>query len=184
MKTTQVDPDGTVRCPNCGATSFSEKRTGKAKWGVAVTGVATLGIGALVGVAAAPKRLKCNGCGTNLRRGGGTPIRHHGSANADPARPTSEPTNSTERINFGPTPSERVESWTAAMQSKNEQVKSDFEHAKTREVGYLPEGVHPKSIRAKQIRRAQEKAARMMPTEANEARSSKSPESPDADRHQ
>jgi len=42
-----------------------QKRTGKAKW----VGVLTVG----VGVAAMPKRLKCNGCGENLKRGGPAP---------------------------------------------------------------------------------------------------------------
>lgn len=62
MKETQVDAEGNVRCPVCGATDFSDKRTGKAK----LVGVATVGVGAL----AMPKRLKCRGCGTNLKRGG------------------------------------------------------------------------------------------------------------------
>lgn len=62
MKSTIVDAEGIVRCPVCNARdSFTTKRTGKAK----VMGVATLG----VGMAAMPKRLKCNGCGTNLKRG-------------------------------------------------------------------------------------------------------------------
>jgi ribosomal protein S27E len=62
MKSTVVDEDGTVRCPVCGAVnSFMQKRTGKAK----IIGVATVGVGAV----AMPKRLKCNGCGTNLKRG-------------------------------------------------------------------------------------------------------------------
>jgi len=63
MKSTQVDSDGRVRCPVCGADDFSDKRTGKAK----AAGFITLGIG----VVAMPKRLKCRGCGTNLKRGGG-----------------------------------------------------------------------------------------------------------------
>ena len=58
-----VDGDGNVRCPVCGASDFSDKRTGKAKWGVGVT----LGVAV---IAAAPKRLKCRGCGENLKRGG------------------------------------------------------------------------------------------------------------------
>lgn len=63
MKKTVVDEEGDVRCPKCGArNSFTVKRTGKAKWGVGLT----LGVGAL----AAPKRLKCNGCGANLKRAG------------------------------------------------------------------------------------------------------------------
>lgn len=62
MKSTIVTGDGQVRCPECGAVnSFTSKRTGKAKWAAGVT----LGVGAL----AMPKRLKCNGCGTNLKRG-------------------------------------------------------------------------------------------------------------------
>jgi hypothetical protein len=61
MKSTIVDKDGDVRCPKCNArNSFTSKRTGKAK----VIGVVTVG----VGVVAMPKRLKCNGCGTNLKR--------------------------------------------------------------------------------------------------------------------
>lgn len=63
MKRTVVDENGDVRCPKCGArNSFTVKRTGKAKW---VAGM-TMGVGAL----AMPKRLKCNGCGTNLKRSG------------------------------------------------------------------------------------------------------------------
>lgn len=62
MKSTQVDSDGRVRCPVCGASDFSDKRTGKAK----AAGFITLG----VGVVAMPKRLKCRGCGENLKRGG------------------------------------------------------------------------------------------------------------------
>lgn len=62
MKKTVIDEEGDVRCPKCGAkNSFTVKRTGKAKW----AGAVTLGVGALV----MPKRLKCNGCGANLKRG-------------------------------------------------------------------------------------------------------------------
>ena len=66
MKSTYVDPaTGDVVCPVCGARNqFTVKRTAKAKW----TGIATVG----VGMAAMPKRLSCNGCGTNLKRGGGS----------------------------------------------------------------------------------------------------------------
>lgn len=54
MKRTVVDENGDVRCPKCGAkNSFMTKRTGKGK----------LTAGLL-----APKRLKCNGCGANLKR--------------------------------------------------------------------------------------------------------------------
>lgn len=63
MKSTIVDSQGNVHCPKCGSTQFTSKRTGKAKWG----GVITLG----VGVAAMPKRLKCQGCGENLKTGSG-----------------------------------------------------------------------------------------------------------------
>ena len=60
MKSVRVI-DGDVVCPKCGARNqFVSKRTGKAKW----MAIPTVGIGVL----AAPKRLKCNGCGTNLKR--------------------------------------------------------------------------------------------------------------------
>ena len=53
MKTTEVDEQGDVRCPKCGAkNSFTSKRTLKGK---------------MAGSLLAPKRLKCNGCGTNLK---------------------------------------------------------------------------------------------------------------------
>ena len=62
MKSTYVDADGNVVCPVCGAkNSFVSKRTGKGK----TIGIVTVGAGALL----LPKRLKCNGCGTNLKRG-------------------------------------------------------------------------------------------------------------------
>lgn len=63
MKSTVVHEDGSVRCPKCGANlaGAATKRTGKAK----LLGVATVG----VGMAAMPKRLKCSGCGENLKRG-------------------------------------------------------------------------------------------------------------------
>lgn len=63
MKATVVGSDGTVRCPKCGGTSFSDKRSGKAKW----LAVPTVGVGVL----AMPKHLKCNGCGEMLKRGDG-----------------------------------------------------------------------------------------------------------------
>jgi len=63
MRATYVDAEGNVCCPVCGAkNSFTVKRTTKAKW----TAMLTIGVGAL----AMPKRLNCNGCGTNLTRGG------------------------------------------------------------------------------------------------------------------
>lgn len=62
MKSTKVDQEGNVVCPECGAKNqFAIKRTGKAK----LIGVATVGVGAL----AMPKRAKCMGCGTNLKMG-------------------------------------------------------------------------------------------------------------------
>ena len=69
MKSTYVDRDGIVRCPKCHADMASavSKRTGVAKVG----GFATLG----VGVVLMPKRLKCSGCGENLKRGNGKPSR-------------------------------------------------------------------------------------------------------------
>ena len=54
MKSTKVDREtGDVRCPKCGANSFTQKRSVKGK--------------VMMGVVA-PKRLKCNGCGTMLKR--------------------------------------------------------------------------------------------------------------------
>lgn len=54
MRTTVVDEEGIVRCPKCGARdAFTVKRTVKGKISMGVV---------------APKRLKCNGCGTNLKR--------------------------------------------------------------------------------------------------------------------
>lgn len=54
MKTTQVDAEGNVRCPKCGANSFTQKRSAKGK--------------VMGGFVLAPKRLKCNGCGKMLKR--------------------------------------------------------------------------------------------------------------------
>ena len=55
MKSTKVDKEtGAVRCPKCGATGFSDKRSVKGKIGMGIM---------------APKRLKCQGCGTMLKRG-------------------------------------------------------------------------------------------------------------------
>jgi len=54
VKKTKVDDDGRVRCPKCGASDFSDKRTVKGK---------------LVGGVLAPKRLVCRGCGAALKKG-------------------------------------------------------------------------------------------------------------------
>lgn len=55
MKSTVVDEtSGDVRCPKCGAKSFTSKRSAKGKMSMGLM---------------APKRLKCNGCGTMLKRG-------------------------------------------------------------------------------------------------------------------
>lgn len=60
MKKTIVDEAGDVRCPHCNSrNSFVAKRSGMAKW----IAVPTIGIGVL----AMPKRLRCNGCGKNLK---------------------------------------------------------------------------------------------------------------------
>lgn len=69
MKSTVVDANGSVRCPVCGAADFSDKRTGRAKWGAGIAGAVTLGLAAPAAIAAMPKRLKCRGCGENLKRG-------------------------------------------------------------------------------------------------------------------
>ena len=52
MKSTTVDENGDVRCPKCGARSFSQKRSVKGK---------------MMGGVLAPKRLKCQGCGKMLK---------------------------------------------------------------------------------------------------------------------
>jgi DNA-directed RNA polymerase subunit RPC12/RpoP len=63
MRTTRVDKEtGDVRCPKCGANSFITKRTVKGKLMGATMGG--------VGIALMPKRLKCMGCGKNLKFGG------------------------------------------------------------------------------------------------------------------
>lgn len=54
MKKTQVDESGDVRCPKCGAKSFTSKRSVKGKMSAGLL---------------APKRLKCQGCGTMLKTG-------------------------------------------------------------------------------------------------------------------
>jgi hypothetical protein len=53
MKKTQVDEQGTVRCPKCGASAFAQKRSVKGK----------IALGLL-----APKRTKCLGCGSMLKQ--------------------------------------------------------------------------------------------------------------------
>lgn len=117
MKSTGVDAEGVVRCPVCSASSFVEKRTGKAKW----LAVPTLGVGVL----AMPKRLKCSGCGTNLKRGDGPP-----------------------------------DTTTATMRAELDRDREAVQQAKAGAVGDpLPDGVHPRSLRARQIRKAREKAA-------------------------
>jgi hypothetical protein len=63
MKSTTVDSEGNVVCPKCKAkNAYVVKRTGMAKILVG----ATVGVGAL----AAPKRLRCMGCGTYLKMKG------------------------------------------------------------------------------------------------------------------
>ncbi|WP_261561838.1 hypothetical protein [Frankia tisae] len=44
--------------------SFRAKRSFKAKAGIGIAGVATLGVGGAAGALAAPKRIKCLACGT------------------------------------------------------------------------------------------------------------------------
>jgi hypothetical protein len=54
MLSTRVDPDGSVHCPECNATSFTPQRSTGSK--------IAFGFASLL---AAPK-LRCNGCGTML----------------------------------------------------------------------------------------------------------------------
>lgn len=58
-----LDEDGQVRCPKCRSVSFRTKRSFKAKAGIGIAGVATLGVGGAAGALAAPKRIKCLACG-------------------------------------------------------------------------------------------------------------------------
>lgn len=62
MKSTVVYPDGSVRCPKCGASVLgaASKRSVKGK--------------VLGGAVLAPKRIKCSGCGEMLKRGNGVPV--------------------------------------------------------------------------------------------------------------
>jgi DNA-directed RNA polymerase subunit RPC12/RpoP len=54
--------DGTLRCPKCGGTNFTAKRSTKAK----ILGGVTVGVGALL----APKsRVRCVTCGETFKRG-------------------------------------------------------------------------------------------------------------------
>lgn len=71
--------DGAIRCPKCRSTSFRLKRSFKAKAGIGVIGVATLGVGAAAGALAAPKRVKCLACGELYK------------ARAEPPRPPAVP---------------------------------------------------------------------------------------------
>ena len=60
VKRVEVTDDGSVQCPKCGAQNqYARRRTGKARLMVAATG----GVGAL----ATSKKLRCMGCGTNLK---------------------------------------------------------------------------------------------------------------------
>ncbi|MCK9922656.1 hypothetical protein MXD61_12370 [Frankia sp. AgPm24] len=63
MKQGVLDEDGQVRCPKCRSVSFRTKRSFKAKAGIGIAGVATLGVGGAAGALAAPKRIKCLACG-------------------------------------------------------------------------------------------------------------------------
>lgn len=91
MKSTYVDPKtGDVVCPVCGARNqFTAKRTAKAKW----MAVPTIGVGVL----AMPKRLSCNGCGTNLKRGGMTNAPRAGAKSVKQARQAAPTRSSVER---------------------------------------------------------------------------------------
>ncbi len=63
MKNGVLGEDGQVWCPTYGSVSFRLKRSFKAKAGIGIAGVATLGVGAAAGALAAPKRIKCLACG-------------------------------------------------------------------------------------------------------------------------
>src|SRR5262249_31686924 len=55
-------PEGALRCPRCGSTQFTAKRSNTGK----VFGFSTLGVGGLI----APKsQVKCVACGLKFKRG-------------------------------------------------------------------------------------------------------------------
>jgi len=64
VKDVQIDADGDLRCPKCGAKAFRSKRSVKAK-------IASAPL--LIAAPLAPKRLKCLACGTLLKAGDAKP---------------------------------------------------------------------------------------------------------------
>ena len=70
----RFDETGEIRCYWCGARSFTEKRTGRAKVAGAVAAVTVVGavVGA-AGVLATKKKMRCHRCGTYNRTGSGKP---------------------------------------------------------------------------------------------------------------
>lgn len=62
--------DGILKCPKCGSTQFTAKRSMKGKLIGGTIGVATLGIAGPAAAALAPKtQVKCVACGTMYKRG-------------------------------------------------------------------------------------------------------------------
>lgn len=89
MRNVRIDQDGQLHCWRCGATSFTEKRTGRSKWATAIMGILTLGIWLLVMVLFTKKKLKCRSCGAYNDVGNAQPL--NPPAPQHPPPPTSQP---------------------------------------------------------------------------------------------
>ena len=63
MKNVTIDENGDARCWNCGAKSFREKRTVRAKTIVVLLCITLIGLIFLPLILATKKKLKCNNCG-------------------------------------------------------------------------------------------------------------------------
>ena len=63
MKNVVIDDNGDARCWNCGAKSFREKRTFRAKLIVVLIAITVVGLIFLPAVLATKKKLRCNNCG-------------------------------------------------------------------------------------------------------------------------
>jgi hypothetical protein len=63
MRNVRVDTTGELRCWHCGCTSFTEKRTFRAKVIGVTVGVATVGIYGVVAPLLTKKKMKCRICG-------------------------------------------------------------------------------------------------------------------------
>jgi hypothetical protein len=62
MRNVRVDTAGELRCWHCGCTTFTEKRTFRAKVIGVTAGVATLGVAGIVAPMLTKKKMKCRVC--------------------------------------------------------------------------------------------------------------------------